>query len=195
MDAASPVGFDVVLATVRPAFDPDQILDLAERTFGVRAAAARDLGSERDQTFLLLGVEDEPIAILKVSNAAEDPATLDMEALAALHIARVDPTLPVAIPWLIPGAPAASLDPAERRVAVEAGDGTHYVRLYDVLPGRGRLDSEELADEVFGHWGEMAARVGRALRGFFHPAARRTMLWDVQHAARTRELLDSIGDE
>ena len=32
----------------------------------------------------------------------------------------------------------------------------------------------------------------RRLRGFFHARARRTMLWDIQHAERTRELSGSI---
>ncbi len=66
--------------------------------------------------------------------------------------------------------------------------------MYSVLPGRGRVEAIELSDAALVAWGEMAARVGRALRGFFHPAAQRTMLWDVQHAGQTRELLGSIRD-
>jgi 4-aminobutyrate aminotransferase-like enzyme/Ser/Thr protein kinase RdoA (MazF antagonist) len=193
MDATTGTGFDAVLATARPEFEPAAVIELARRTFDVSAATATDLGSERDQTFLLADPGRSPVAVMKVSNAAEDPSTLDMEALAALHIARVDPTIPVAIPRPVPGAPTASDDPAHRRAAFAAGDGTHHIRMYDVLPGRGRVDAATLPDDVLGGWGEMTARVGRALRGFFHPAARRTMLWDVQHAARTRELLETIA--
>ena len=43
-------------------------------------------------------------------------------------------------------------------------------------------------------WGETTARLGRALRGFADPALLRTMLWDIQHAARTRELVPAIRD-
>ena len=185
---------DRVLAAARPRFDDDAAIDIARRTFDLVAAAAQDLGSERDQAFLLLDGTGGPVAILKVSNAAEDPATLDMEALAVLHAQRVDPSLPLALPWLAPGAPAASLDPADRRVIFPADEGDHHVRAYSVLPGRGRIDPIELSDAALAGWGEMAARLGRALRGFFHPAAQRTMLWDVQHAARTRELLGAIRD-
>ena len=185
---------DPVLAATRPAFDAADVVDVARRTFDVGAHDAHDLGSERDQTFLLLAEDGRPVAVMKVSNAAEDPATLDMEALGVLHAARVDPSLPLAIPRTVPHAPPGSLDPSDRRAGYTAPDGTHYVRVYDVLPGRGRVDAHELADEVLGDWGEIAARVGRALRGFFHPAARRTMLWDVQHAARTRELVETIRD-
>ena len=185
---------DRVLAAARPAFDVGDVVAIAQRTFGIDASGARDLGSERDQAFLLLDGGGAPLAVLKVSNAAEDPATLDMEALAVLHASRVDPTLPLAIPWVAPGAVADSPDPADRRMAISAADGDHHVRVYPVLPGRGRIDPLELSDAALAGWGEMAARLGRALRGFFHPAAQRTMLWDVQHAARSRELVGSIRD-
>jgi 4-aminobutyrate aminotransferase-like enzyme/Ser/Thr protein kinase RdoA (MazF antagonist) len=185
---------DRVLAAARPAFDAAGAIDIARRTFDLEAADAHDLGSERDQAFLLLDRDGTPLAILKVSNAAEDPATIDMEALAVLHAQRVDPSLPLAIPWLVPGAPSDSTDPADRRVPFAAADGEHHVRAYSVLPGRSRIEAIELSDVALASRGETAARLGRALRGFFHPAAQRTMLWDVQHAARSRELLGAIRD-
>src|SRR5207344_1584025 len=85
--------FDAVLATPRPAFEPAEAAAIAARTFGVAAVDARDLGSERDQTFLLLDAGGAGVAICKLSNAAEDPAVLDMEAAAVLHAQRVDPGL------------------------------------------------------------------------------------------------------
>ena len=185
---------DRVLAAARPAFDVDDAVAIARRTFGIDARAARDLGSERDQAFLLLDEEGRPIAVMKVSNAAEDPATLDMEALAVLNANTVDPALPLAVPRLVPGAPPSSRDPADRRVPLAGTDGTHHVRMYSVLPGRARIRALDVPDTALGDWGETAARLGRALRGFFHPAAQRTMLWDVQHAARSRELLGTIRD-
>jgi 4-aminobutyrate aminotransferase-like enzyme len=64
-----------------------------------------------------------------------------------------------------------------------------------VLPGRGRSDPRDLPDAAFVGWGETTARIGQALRGFMHPAALRTMLWDVQHAAQTRAFLTDIRDD
>lgn len=195
---SAPLAFDPVLAATPPDFDEAAVIDVAAKTFGVNAAAARDLGSERDQTFLLLDAADAPLAVMKLSNAAEDPATLDMEALAVLHARRVDPDLPLAVPWRTPGVSAApggaDDDPAAFRVALSHGDGVHHVRMYDVLPGRQRSDPRDLADDALIGWGETTARLGRALRGFFHPSAQRTMLWDVQHAARTRMLVEAIRD-
>ncbi len=187
-----PTDFDPVLAASPPDLEGDVLLDIVAATFGLTATAARDLGSERDRTFLLESADGQPLAVAKVSNAAEDPATLDMEALGVLHAARVDPALPLALPWVVPGA-AGDLA-ASRRAAVERPDGTHYLRLYDVLPGRAWMDPLDLSDAALNAFGETAARVGRALRGFFHPAAARTMLWDVQHAAKTRDLIGAIGD-
>ncbi|MBA2299833.1 MAG: hypothetical protein H0W22_03570, partial [Chloroflexi bacterium] len=182
-----PTDFDAVLAASPPDLDEAELIEVVAAAFGLSAAGARDLGSERDRTFLLLDADAAPLAVAKVSNAAEDPATLDMEALVVLHAARVDPGLPLALPWKVPGATGTGDDVgAHRRATVERADGTHYLRLYDVLPGRRRTDPLELSDEALGAFGETSARVGRALRGFFHPSAARTMLWDVQHASRTR---------
>ena len=190
----APADFDPVLAAARPDFDEAAALAVAAASFAVRATAARNLGSERDQAFFLLDADSNPIAVMKLSNAAEEPATLDMEALAVLHAARVDPALPLAIPWRVPGSDGDDADPATRRVVVDRGGDRHLVRMYDVLPGRQRLDPLELSDAALVDWGSTTARVGRALRSFFHPAAARTMLWDVQHAARTRSMVDTIRD-
>ena len=168
-------------------------MTIAASTFGIEPASARDLGSERDQAFLLTTADGLDAAILKVSNAAEDPGTLDMEALAAQHVHRVDPGLGVALPWLSPGAEAAAGAPAHR-ARFAAADGEHWVRAYDVLPGASRVDPVSLSDRALIEWGATTARLGRAMRGFFHPKAQRTMLWDVQHALDVLPMLDDVGD-
>ena len=163
--------------------------------FGLRAHAARDLGSERDQAFLLADDADRPVAVMKISNTSEDPSTLDMEALAVVHAARVDPDLPLAMPWPIPGAGTDSPAAADRRASFHGPDGVHHVRMYDVLAGRQRVKPVELSDAALIGWGETTARLDRALRGFFHPSAQRTMVWDVQHALQARAFLGSVRDE
>ncbi|HET8778028.1 MAG TPA: aminotransferase class III-fold pyridoxal phosphate-dependent enzyme, partial [Candidatus Limnocylindria bacterium] len=59
------------------------------------------------------------------------------------------------------------------------GETDHLVRLLPLLPGRnarpGELDADGVRDI-----GELVARIGHALRGFFHPAAGRSILWDQQ---------------
>lgn len=168
-------------------------VEVAERTFGVRAATARDLGSERDQTFVLLDDDGAPTAVMKVSNPAEDPRTLDMEALGARHAARVDPRLRIALPRSVPRS-TADADPQFFRAATRQNGVTQWVRMYDVEPGHGRTEAATLDDRALIGFGEVAARLGRAMRGFIHPQAIRTLPWDVQYAATCRPMLDSIGD-
>ena len=156
---------DRVLTAAPPTFTDEEAATLARDLFGVDGVAT-SVASERDQTFLIDG--DRP-AVLKLSNAAEDPARLDLEALAAQRVAQIDPAIPVALPWLVPGAPLPSDDPAAYRAATRGAGGTHHVRMYDRLPGRAWVHGASLSDEAVRDWGTMAARVGRALRGLLAP--------------------------
>ena len=181
---------DEVLTAAPPTFTDEEAATLARELFGVEGAAV-SVASERDQTFL---IEGDSLAVLKISNAAEDPARLDLEALAAQRVAQLDPDIPVALPWRLAGTAHERADPAAFRAATRRADGTHYVRMYDRLPGRTEVRGASLSDEAIRDWGTMAARVGRALRGFWHPSAARVMLWDVQHALRLRPLLGAVPD-
>jgi len=157
-----------VLETDPPRFTPEEVAAIAAELFGLEGEA-RDLGSERDQTFL---VGDD---ILKISNSGEDPAILDLEAKALEHIGRVDPELPVA-----------------RLKASGLHDG-HFVRLFERMPGGSGV--RDLADDAVFAFGAMDARLTLALRGFFHAAAGRDLLWNPGEAARLRPLAASIPDE
>ena len=179
---------DPVLLEPPPPCTAADAVSLAAR-FGLRAADARDLGSERDRTFLLIGEGAAPVAVMKISNAAESVETLDMEASVVEHASRVDPELPLALPHPVPDTADAA-----RRLAWTSAAGEHWVRLYDVLPGRARHDPLALDDRAVVEWGATTARLGRALRGFAHPRAIRVMPWDVQHALTTRPMVASIAD-
>jgi 4-aminobutyrate aminotransferase-like enzyme/Ser/Thr protein kinase RdoA (MazF antagonist) len=190
---------DSVLTGARPSVTTGDAVRIAAQTFGIQARAAIDLGSERDRTFALLGSDDQRLAILKVSNPSEDPEVLDMEAEAALHVAAVDPELGMALPWRTaatgtPGTAQPGDDPALLRAEWSHGEMAHWVRAYDVLPGRSRIAAIDLGDAALIAWGDTTARLALALRAFTHPRARRTMLWDVQHALASRTLLEHIRD-
>ena len=161
-----------VLEAEPPRFSPDEAAELAGRLFGVTGTAT-PLGSERDQAFLI-DAGDDGGCVLKISNSGEDPAVLDFEREAILHVARVDPELPV----------------ARAGPAVEA-DG-HLVRLFERMPGEHR--GPELADDAVFDYAATHARLNLALRSFFHPAAGRYLLWDLKNAAGLRPLLDSVAD-
>ena len=159
-----------VLATDPPALTVDDAGGIARSTFGM-GGAARALVSERDQNFAI-AADDGSQWVLKVSNAAEDPGVVEMEVAAVERIAAVDPDLPV--PLARPALDGATV------ARVEVGPASHLVRLIPLLPGRNARPEELDAASVRGI-GEVVARVGHALRGFFHPAAGRIIWWDQQH--------------
>ena len=163
-----------VLDAAPPHLTPADAERVAGEVFGVRGPA-RPLVSERDQNFAVVDADGDGW-VLKVSNAAEDPGVVEMEVEAVERIAEVDPSLPVprARPTL-EGEPIGRIE--------IAGGGTHLVRLIPLLPGR-NAKPEELTGEHVRSIGTVVARVGHALRGFFHPAAGRVILWDQQHLPR-----------
>ena len=168
---------DGVLTARPPAFTEADAARFARDFFGVTGTAV-SAHSERDQAFLIEG--DRP-SVLKVSNAAEEPGRLDLEALAVQRIAQVDPGIPVPLPWLVPDSDFASTDPAAYRVAMRGDAGTHYVRMYDRLPGGPSVDGSSLNDRSparLGHDGRpcrscdarLLASVGSASHALGRPA-------------------------
>ena len=171
-----------VLEAPPPRFTAEEIAAIAAELFGLRGVAT-DLGSERDQTFLI----DDGAAggVMKISNLGEDPAVLDLETKAILHVSRVDPELPVALPR-----PSVRGD---YRPTFEGPDGTHFVRLFERL--RGHAGGPELDDQALFDYGATHARLSLAMRGFFHPSADRHLLWDLRRAAELRPHVSAIPDE
>ena len=179
-------GLDPVILAASPQCTEVEACAIATM-FDIYPGAALDLGSERDRTFLLHDSSGAARAVMKVSNSQEDPATLDMEAAAAFHACLVDPSLPIALPWTVPGGEG-------HRARWTDGDSVHWVRMYDAISGHGKRPATELTDEALVDWGTVTARLGRALRSFIHPAAIRTMPWDVQHTLTCRPMVRSISD-
>ena len=159
-----------VLDSSPPRFTAGEAAEIAAELFGVHGSAS-DLGSERDQAFLL---EDGGAGrVLKVSNSGEDTATLDFEEAVIAHVGAVDPDLPIA-----------------RQLAPRATFDGHHVRLFERR--RGYKGGPELdAAAVYGI-AAAHARLCLALRAFFHPAAGRELLWDIHATPRLRPLLAEI---
>ena len=178
-----------VLEATPPSFSAEDVARIASEAFGLDGAAT-DLGSERDQTFLVEGQTGS--GVLKISNTGEQATTLDFEAEAILHVLRVDPGLPVARPRAVSEAAGG----AAYRTTVEGRDGRHFVRLFEPLGGRsgGGAGAPDLPDAAVRAYGETHARLNLALRGFFHPGAGRELLWDLARVAGLRSHLDSIRD-
>ncbi|MCH7643893.1 MAG: aminotransferase class III-fold pyridoxal phosphate-dependent enzyme [Myxococcales bacterium] len=173
-----------VLEVKAPAFSLAEAEGIAKRIFGV-SGSARALVSERDQNFQLRS-DDGREYVLKIANPAEDPAVLDFQTQAFLHIARVNPELPV--PHLVATAEGAP------SCVVDGADGRRFItRLLGYLPG-GLLEQVRPSRALLRDVGASAARLGQALRGYFHPAARHELLWDLTQAPSLRDRTHSIDD-
>jgi 4-aminobutyrate aminotransferase-like enzyme/Ser/Thr protein kinase RdoA (MazF antagonist) len=155
---------------------------IAAEWFGI-AASAIPLASERDRNLQLRGSDGRDY-VLKLANPAEDPAVVDLAARALVHVAACDPGLPV--PRLLPARSGALA------VLVEAEDGRRCLaRLLTFLPGI-PLGASPRGAECLREVGATLARLGRALRGFFHPAADHELPWDLKRAHRFRARADRI---
>ncbi len=63
---------------------------------------------------------------------------------------------------------------------------------YPYLPGTD-LGKMPLTPELLRNLGSAVAQLGKALRGFCHPAARHELLWDLQQAPRMRAYTSTIA--
>lgn len=158
-----------VLQSQAPDLTRDQIIDLLAESWGVTARELKALPSERDHNVMINGE-----LVLKISNPAEQLDVLDMENASLAHVTRVAADLPV--PRLV----ATRM----RKLTAALRDGLGrpcQARLLTVVPGRpleGTPTSTATAEQV----GALAARTSVALQGLFHPAAARSLDWDVRRA-------------
>ncbi len=173
-----------VLEAKAPAFSTEEATEFAQRAFDIRASA-HPLASERDQNFRLRGADGRDW-VLKIANPAEDPAILDLQTQALLHIAKADPEL--GVPRIKSTTDGALFQ------HIEGSDGRRFIaRVLSYLPG-------QLLDDVAPHpalarnVGATTARLARALRDFSHPASRHELLWDLTQAPGLRTRTHHIGD-
>ena len=180
---ATPSSLGEVLTTTAPEIPEAAAEALVSRYFGVTGTARR-LASERDQNFRIKAADGRTY-VLKIANPAEDPAVTDFQTQALLHIARIDPGLPV--PRVNPALDGSAL------LSIPVGPGdTRMMRLLsflegDPLPREGRTPARRRAV------GRCLAQLGLALRDFAHPAAGHELLWDLKLASRLRDLVPHLA--
>ena len=166
-----------------PRFTSSAAEHIALRNFGIEAQAEA-LDSERDQNFRLRSVTGTQ-SVLKIANAAEEPAAIDFENAVLEHIRTVTPTIPV---------PRIVASTANENVVIHSFKGVDYlVRCLTWLPGK-CLDDLEPTPHLRKQLGTELATLGRALRGLFHPAARKPLLWDIQNLAELTPWIADIED-
>ena len=155
---------------------------LAAEHYGLPATVHR-LNSERDQNFRLTTLDGREY-VLKIANPAEDSAVTNLQTEALLHLAVTDPGLP--IPRVFPTMNGA------HELAIQFDDGsTRIVRLLSYMAGI-PMHAVEGSKMLRHDLGRCAARLAKGLRNFRHAGASHKLLWDLQHAAELRSLVDAV---
>lgn len=154
-------------------------------TYGILARAT-PLASERDQN-LLMTAADGRRTVFKLCNAAQDEAVARFQVRALQHVAAVEPDLPV--PRVLP---TVSGDPLFRWR--DASGSIHTGWLASYLSGVPMAERPRTEIQA-ARFGTLAARLGRALRGFSDPASEHDLLWDLRHAPHVADLLRFVPEE
>jgi 4-aminobutyrate aminotransferase-like enzyme/Ser/Thr protein kinase RdoA (MazF antagonist) len=173
------------LESTPPTFGERAARQILHEGFGVESSSLKPLAGERDQNFRVDTASGQHL-LFKISNPADDRPVLEMQAAALRHIERVDPDLPV-----MRALPTAAGD---AWIEVPGPDGRTYpARLFTFLPGQVVANTALTTEAMWSH-GQITGRLGRALRGFFHPAADYEILWDITRLSELRPLLAYISD-
>ncbi len=181
-----------------PRFSPLRAAALAREFFGLEARA-EDLPSERDRNFLLTTAEGTGASartpapagarfVLKFANRSENPAILDMQNRAMLHLARAAHGPPCS--RVLPNAGG------EYMISVPDEDGApSAMRLVTYIEGVPLARVNPQTPGLLFDLGRFLGRLTRGLSGFAHPSARRPLLWDMASGPETvREYLPLIAE-
>nr|WP_246048964.1 phosphotransferase [Brenneria rubrifaciens] len=166
-----------------PQVSCQQAAEIAWQLYGVRGDVNL-LPGERDLNFCLTVSPDQRY-MLKVINAAESAEVSHFQSALLLHIAQQAPDLP--IPRVI------MTRDGRTEPIVERAGGPLSIRMVSYLAGTPQhvtFPSVELMHQL----GETLARLDRALDNFIHPAANRTLLWDISRAEQARPYLTYVQD-
>jgi 4-aminobutyrate aminotransferase-like enzyme/Ser/Thr protein kinase RdoA (MazF antagonist) len=155
---------------VPPRLPTRDLQEAALDLFGVRGEL-HALDGEREQNCHIRALDGAEY-VLKVSRHDEDPQLIDFQLRALVHLQETAPTLPVPRVFRTRnGGLSATLmgDQGQR----------HTLRLLSYLPGqvlaRGPAPSMAALQDI----GALQARICLGLRGYFHPAARNFVPWDL----------------
>jgi len=178
MDAAHPIDGLRAASSL-----PESLAQhLAAEHYGLAATVHR-LDSERDQNFRLR-TPDGREYVLKIANPSEDRAVTNLQTEALVQLAAVEPDLPV--PRIFPALNGKS------ELEISFDDGSiRVVRLLSFLAGK-PFHTVESTPALRRDLGRCAARMARGLSDFRHPGANHKLLWDLQHAAELRPLIDAV---
>ena len=171
-----------------PQIHLDVVKAMAKSAYGITGPFNK-LPTERDLNFQV-ELPGGGKAVLKIANQHESAMVIDCEIEALHHIALTDPLLPV--PRVIntrSGAATTLMD--------DGRANQHVVHVLSWLEGKVVGDHQFTSQQLL-ELGAIVARLGRSLRGFFHPVAgTRNLPWDNAQAVQLLNhvhILKDAGD-
>ncbi len=167
----------------KPFFTVGDAKSIALELYALRAEASA-LPGERDCNFhLKTGAGQE--FVLKIAPAVEQWDAVDLQNRALEHLAARDPSL------LLPQLRVTA--GGETIATLTSAEGTnHFVRVLTFVPGQVLADTKPHTPELLYSLGSMMCKMDRALQDFRHPAAHRTLKWDLQRTLWIRDYLQYI---
>ena len=168
-----------VLTSVDSSPSTNDIVEFVSRHYGLAVEVVK-LSAERDDNYRITAADGSQF-LFKLAHSAEDPAVVDLQTKAFQHVRAVTPS--IWVQRLVPtidGALKTSL------MAVHGRERLGWMLTY--LAGVPLSCCGPTAEHA-AQLGLIAAELDSALHTFTHPAAARGLLWDMQHAVQTRELL------
>ena len=173
------------LLAPRPDVSPEMAAALLADVYGI-SGRLTELHGERDLNFRVDATTGRRY-VLKVHHPEDSGDVVNMRTLAMARVRDLEPGLPV--PQVVP-TPSGAV-----RAAVAGADGRiSDVQLVTFLDGT-HPDPPALGAAALYEWGRCTARLGRALRGFFHPAAGYRIQWDVRHTVELRDRIDLLAPD
>ncbi len=167
----------------KPFFTVEDACRMALELYGLRVVA-RTLPGERDCNFHLKTEAGQEF-VLKIAPAVEQREAIDLQNKALEHLAAHDSTLLL---------PRVRVTTEGKTIAMLTNtDGTtHFVRMLTYIPGKVLAEIKPHTPELLSSLGSRMGKLDYALQDFTHPAAHRTLKWDLQHTHWIHDYLQYI---
>jgi 4-aminobutyrate aminotransferase-like enzyme/Ser/Thr protein kinase RdoA (MazF antagonist) len=157
---------------------------VALELYGLQAKAKALVG-EYDKNFHIRSEQGE--FVLKIMHQQTERERLELQIAALEHIALQNPEL---------DAPRVQRTKKNTLVeSVDAVDGKRLVWMLSYIPGKLYAHVKPHTPELLESFGKLLATFDKALMGFEHPGAKRTLKWDLARADWTVQHLQAIADE
>ena len=156
---------------------------LAFELYALRVKA-QPLPGERDANFHLR-TEAGREFVLKIAPTNEQWETLDLQNQALTHLAVEGASL--VLPQVCATIAGDTID-----IITNEHGSEHFVRLLTYVPGKLFAHTRPHTSELLHSLGSLMGRMDSALQGFEHPAADRTLKWDLPRAAWIRDYIQYI---